>query len=179
MQSHIWLTTSLCISSYIRKPFLKYDFAPDPIWISLYMRENFDFFFISVLSLSFFLPGRLGCWATWGDAAGFHRQTAAVESAAGNRRCPAMWAAAPAPGARKAATTKKANRRRSPPDGWWGGGGGDACRYCCDWGEAWRRLAATWRGTASHVSAAYEMAEDHVKGTVEWDGFFNIPSYPG
>jgi hypothetical protein len=29
----------LRISSYIRKLFLIYDFAPDPIWISLYMRE--------------------------------------------------------------------------------------------------------------------------------------------
>ena len=34
----------LCISSYIRKPFLIYDFAPDPIWIALYMSV---FFFIS------------------------------------------------------------------------------------------------------------------------------------
>ncbi len=37
MQSHIWLTASskmvkyLLISSYIRKPFLIYDFTPDPI----------------------------------------------------------------------------------------------------------------------------------------------------
>ncbi len=30
---------SLCISLYIRKPFLRYEFAPDPIWISLYMRK--------------------------------------------------------------------------------------------------------------------------------------------
>jgi len=29
----------LCISSYIRKPFLIYDFAPDPIWISIYIRK--------------------------------------------------------------------------------------------------------------------------------------------
>ncbi len=29
----------LHISSYIRKPFLIHDFAPDPIWISLYMRK--------------------------------------------------------------------------------------------------------------------------------------------
>ncbi len=160
----------------IRKPFFIYDFAPAIPFEFPYIlyEEKFDFFFISVLYLSFFLPGRLGCWATWGGEAGFRRQTAAVESAAGNRRCPAMWAAAAAPGGRKAATKKKANRRRSPPtDGWWGGGGDDACRCCCDWGEAWRRLAATWRETASHVSAAYEMAAGHVKGTVAWDGFFD------
>jgi hypothetical protein len=35
LQSHIWLTAS----SYIRKPFLIYDFATDSIWISLYMRK--------------------------------------------------------------------------------------------------------------------------------------------
>ena len=45
VQSHIWLTTSsymgknLCISSNIKKPFLIYHFAPDPIWISLYRRK--------------------------------------------------------------------------------------------------------------------------------------------
>ncbi len=40
VQSHIWLTASLYmgISSYIKKPFLIYDFAPAPISISLYMR---------------------------------------------------------------------------------------------------------------------------------------------
>ncbi len=49
----IWLTASsymvkyLCISSYIRKPFLIYDFAPDPIWISIYMRKIL-FSFLSV-----------------------------------------------------------------------------------------------------------------------------------
>ncbi len=53
VQSHIWLTASsfmvkyLRISSYIRKPFLIYDFAPDPIWISLYMRKIL-FSFLSV-----------------------------------------------------------------------------------------------------------------------------------
>ncbi len=45
LQSYIWLTASsymgkyLCISSYIRKPFLIYDFATAPLWISLYMRK--------------------------------------------------------------------------------------------------------------------------------------------
>ncbi len=45
LQNHKWLTASsykvkyLRISSYIRKPFLIYDFATDPIWISLYMRK--------------------------------------------------------------------------------------------------------------------------------------------
>ncbi len=34
----------LRISSYIRNLFLIYDFAPDPIWISLYMRKiSFSF----------------------------------------------------------------------------------------------------------------------------------------
>ncbi len=47
LQSHIWLTASssymgkyLHISSYIRKPFLIYDFATAPLWISLYVRKN-------------------------------------------------------------------------------------------------------------------------------------------
>ncbi len=53
VQSHIWLTASsyivkyFRISSYIRKPFLIYDFAHDPIWISLYMRKIL-FSFLSV-----------------------------------------------------------------------------------------------------------------------------------
>ncbi len=36
---------NLSISSYIRKPFLIYDFAPDPIWISLYIWGKFCFLF--------------------------------------------------------------------------------------------------------------------------------------
>ncbi len=50
LQSHKWLTTSsymgkyLRISSYIRKPFLIYDFATAPLWISLYMRKIWFFF---------------------------------------------------------------------------------------------------------------------------------------
>jgi hypothetical protein len=39
----------LRISSYIRKPFLICDFAPDPIWISLHMRKIL-FYFLSVQS---------------------------------------------------------------------------------------------------------------------------------
>jgi hypothetical protein len=42
-----YIVKYLPISSYIRKPFLLYDFAPDPIGI-LY-GENVIFFFISVL----------------------------------------------------------------------------------------------------------------------------------
>ncbi len=51
LRSHIWLTASsymtkyLCISSYIRKPFLIYDFATAPSWISLYMRKIFFSFY--------------------------------------------------------------------------------------------------------------------------------------
>ncbi len=41
--THIWWKY-LCISSYIGNPFLIYDFAPDPIWISLY-RRKFCFLF--------------------------------------------------------------------------------------------------------------------------------------
>ncbi len=54
LQSHIWLTASSYMgkyfrsSSYIRKPFLIYDFATAPLWISLYMRKIF--FFLSVHS---------------------------------------------------------------------------------------------------------------------------------
>ena len=33
------MTKYLRISSYIRKPFLIHDFAPDPFWISLYMMK--------------------------------------------------------------------------------------------------------------------------------------------
>ncbi len=40
----------LRISSYIRKPFLIYDFAPDPILISIYVRK-FCFLFLSVCQL--------------------------------------------------------------------------------------------------------------------------------
>ncbi len=53
LENHIWLTASsslvkyLRISSYIRKPFLMYDFATDPIWISLLMRK-ISFSFLSV-----------------------------------------------------------------------------------------------------------------------------------
>ncbi len=49
---YVWLTASsymgkyLLISSYIRKPFLIYDFATASLWISLYMcEENLIFFF--------------------------------------------------------------------------------------------------------------------------------------
>ncbi len=56
LQSHIWLTASsymgnyFCISSYFRKPFLIYDFATAPLWISLYIyEENFILFFISAI----------------------------------------------------------------------------------------------------------------------------------
>jgi hypothetical protein len=56
LQSHtcIWLMASsymaeyLHTSSYIRKPFLIYDFATDLIWISLYMRKISFSFVISV-----------------------------------------------------------------------------------------------------------------------------------
>ncbi len=56
LQSHAWLTASsiiydyrryLRISSYIRKPFLIYDFATAPLWIYKY-EDNFICFFISV-----------------------------------------------------------------------------------------------------------------------------------
>ncbi len=53
LQSRIWITASsymgkyLRISSYIRKPFLIYDFATAPLLISLYMRKIW-FYFLSV-----------------------------------------------------------------------------------------------------------------------------------
>ncbi len=53
LQSHIWLTASsymlkyLRISSYIRKPFIKCDFATSPFCIYLHMRTIF-FSFLSV-----------------------------------------------------------------------------------------------------------------------------------
>ncbi len=63
LQSHIWLTASssmgkyLRISSYIRKPFLIYDFATAPLWISLYMRKIW-FSFLIVCLTSLFLVSR-------------------------------------------------------------------------------------------------------------------------
>ncbi len=58
LQSHIWLTASsymgkyLRISSYIRKPFLIYDFATAPLWISLqYIWGKFDFLFYQWVEL--------------------------------------------------------------------------------------------------------------------------------
>ncbi len=57
LQSHIWLTAFsymtkyLRISSYISKPFLVYDFATAPFWISLYMRKIL-FSFLSVYCAS-------------------------------------------------------------------------------------------------------------------------------
>ncbi len=56
LQSHIWLTASsyigkyLPISSYIRKPFLIYDFETAPLRISLYMMKIW-FSFLSVHAL--------------------------------------------------------------------------------------------------------------------------------
>jgi hypothetical protein len=57
--SHKWLVMAsscmvkyLRIFSYIRKPFLIYDFATDPIWISLYMRK-ISFSFLSVTNSLF------------------------------------------------------------------------------------------------------------------------------
>ncbi len=54
LQSHIWLMASSYMTKYlrislkIRKPFLIFDFATDPIWISLYIRISF---FLSVCRL--------------------------------------------------------------------------------------------------------------------------------
>ncbi len=42
-----YIGKNLLISSYIRKPFLIYDFATAPLWISLYMRKIL-FSFLSV-----------------------------------------------------------------------------------------------------------------------------------
>jgi hypothetical protein len=62
LQSHIWLTASsymgkyLRISSYIRKPFLIYDYATAPLWISLYIRKiDFLFYQCSLYSVHFFI----------------------------------------------------------------------------------------------------------------------------
>ncbi len=57
LQSHIWLTASLYmgkylrISSNIRRPYLIYDFATAPLWISLYMRKDFLFYQCGVSAL--------------------------------------------------------------------------------------------------------------------------------
>ncbi len=47
---------NLRISSYIRKPFLIYDFAPDPHLNFLIYEENFVFFFISLRRLAESIP---------------------------------------------------------------------------------------------------------------------------
>ncbi len=52
LQCHKWLTASsymgkyLRIFSYVWKPFLIYDFATAPLWISLYIWGKFDYLFI-------------------------------------------------------------------------------------------------------------------------------------
>ncbi len=52
LQSHIWITASsymgkyLRFDPYIRKPFLIYDFATAPLWISLYMKKIFFSFLL-------------------------------------------------------------------------------------------------------------------------------------
>ncbi len=54
LQSHRWVTASsnmtkyLRISSYIRKPFLIYDFSTAPLWIFFIYEENLIFFSFSV-----------------------------------------------------------------------------------------------------------------------------------
>ncbi len=49
-----YMVKYLRISSYVRKPFLIYDFATDPIWISLYAKE-ISFSLFSVYSVIFFI----------------------------------------------------------------------------------------------------------------------------
>ncbi len=72
-----WLTASsymgkyLRISSYIRKPFLIYDFATAPLYISLYMRKLW-FSFLSVYTswlmnrtLLLYSMYSISCWSSW------------------------------------------------------------------------------------------------------------------
>ncbi len=53
LQSHLWLTASsymvkyLRISSYVKPPF-PHDFATDPVWISLYIWEQFRYLFYAL-----------------------------------------------------------------------------------------------------------------------------------
>ncbi len=59
MPSYIWLTASSYFLKYLRNssytvlgsPFLIYDFAPDPVWISLYMSKIFNLFYQCKLKL--------------------------------------------------------------------------------------------------------------------------------
>ncbi len=68
LQSHIWLMASsyigkyFRISSYIRKPFLIYDFATAPLWISLYMRKILFSFYQCIFlgSVRIFSCSRIG-----------------------------------------------------------------------------------------------------------------------
>ncbi len=59
LHSLIWLIASsyvtkyLRITSYIRKPFLVYDFATAPLWISLFMRKIWLNFFTSAAKKTF------------------------------------------------------------------------------------------------------------------------------
>ncbi len=56
LQSHVWLTASLYmvkylrIFSYIRNPFLIYELATNPIWISFYLRKIYFLFYQRSLS---------------------------------------------------------------------------------------------------------------------------------
>ncbi len=66
LQSHIWLTASsyigkyLRISSYIRKPFLKYDFATAPLWISWWGKFYFLFYQCMYARLRSLVPALTG-----------------------------------------------------------------------------------------------------------------------
>ncbi len=72
LQSHIWLTASsymgkyLCISSYIRKPFLIYDFATAQLWISLNVRRILRSFYqwtiIQTVLFCEYFGGLLNLW---------------------------------------------------------------------------------------------------------------------
>ncbi len=85
LQSHMtnassYMVKYLRISSYIRKPFLLYDFATAPIWISYYMR-NISFSFLSVLykyiiaSPKYRNGGHNNSLSSWKAAISRHRAT--------------------------------------------------------------------------------------------------------
>ncbi len=98
LQSHIWLTASsnmnkyLHISSYIRKPFLVYDFATAPVWISLHMRKIY-FSFLSVHNI--FTEGMLTF--TRLNHRGIHKKRPTSVFFLGPTKPPIIWIGKPAP----------------------------------------------------------------------------------
>ncbi len=67
-----YMVKYLRISSYIRKPFLIYDFATAQFWISLYNEENLIIFFSQCIEYKIFVGL---CWKLSGKSAGWREMS--------------------------------------------------------------------------------------------------------